>query len=61
MMATPKATPATARPVPRLHRPPVGDYFSSLETNNINQRVRSGRLVEQTTMTHGCYWKKCSF
>ncbi len=39
----------------------VGDYFSSLETNNINQRVRSDGWWNKLTMTHGCYWKKCSF
>ncbi len=37
------------------------DYFSSLETNNINQRVRSDGWWNKLTMTHGCYWKKCSF
>ena len=39
----------------------VGDYFSSLETININQRVRSDGWWNKLTMTHGCYWKKCSF
>ncbi len=39
----------------------VGDYFSSLETTNINQRVRSDGWWNKLTMTHGCYWKKCSF
>ena len=39
----------------------VADYFSSLETNNINQRVRSDGWWNKLTMTHGCYWKKCSF
>ena len=40
---------------------PVANYFSSLETNNINQRVRSDGWWNKLTMTHGCYWKKCSF
>lgn len=39
----------------------IGDYFSSLETTNINQRVRSDGWWNKLTMTHGCYWKKCSF
>ncbi|MBL9006439.1 MAG: hypothetical protein JNJ46_19445, partial [Myxococcales bacterium] len=39
----------------------IADYFSSLETNNINQRVRSDGWWNKLTMTHGCYWKKCSF
>ena len=39
----------------------IADYFSSLETNNVNQRVRSDGWWNKLTMTHGCYWKKCSF
>ena len=39
----------------------VADYFSSLETTNVNQRVRSDGWWNKLTMTHGCYWKKCSF
>ncbi len=36
-------------------------YFSTLETSNINQRVRSDGWWSKMTMAHGCYWKKCSF
>jgi hypothetical protein len=39
----------------------LDDYFSSLETNNINKRVRCDGWWNKMTMTHGCYWKKCSF
>ncbi|HKA90211.1 MAG TPA: B12-binding domain-containing radical SAM protein [Haliangiales bacterium] len=37
------------------------DYFSSLETNNVTQRVRVDGWWNKMTMAHGCYWKKCSF
>jgi radical SAM superfamily enzyme YgiQ (UPF0313 family) len=39
----------------------VADYFSSLETNNVTQRVRVDGWWNKMTMAHGCYWKKCSF
>jgi radical SAM superfamily enzyme YgiQ (UPF0313 family) len=39
----------------------VRDYFSTLETINVNQRVRSDGWWNKMTMAHGCYWKKCSF
>jgi hypothetical protein len=40
---------------------PLDVYFSTLETVNINQRVRSDGWWNKLTMAHGCYWKKCSF
>jgi radical SAM superfamily enzyme YgiQ (UPF0313 family) len=39
----------------------VEDYCSTLETININQRIRSDGWWNKLTMAHGCYWNKCSF
>lgn len=39
----------------------VQDYCSTLETININQRIRSDGWWNKLTMAHGCYWNKCSF
>ncbi len=36
-------------------------YYSTLETTNLNQRVRTDGWWNKLTMAHGCYWKKCSF
>jgi radical SAM superfamily enzyme YgiQ (UPF0313 family) len=38
-----------------------GDYFTPLETFNVNQRLYSEGWWNKLTMAHGCYWKKCSF
>jgi radical SAM superfamily enzyme YgiQ (UPF0313 family) len=39
----------------------VQDYFSTLETTNINQRIHSDGWWNKLTMAHGCYWRKCAF
>lgn len=39
----------------------VRDYFTALETVNVNQRLYSDGWWNKLTMAHGCYWKKCSF
>ena len=39
----------------------IKDYFTPLETFNVNQRLYSEGWWNKLTMAHGCYWKKCSF
>lgn len=39
----------------------VKNYFSTLETTNINQRLHSDGWWNKMTMAHGCYWRKCAF
>jgi hypothetical protein len=39
----------------------VAQYFTALETVNVNQRLYADGWWNKLTMAHGCYWKKCSF
>ncbi|HKP59721.1 MAG TPA: radical SAM protein [Polyangiales bacterium] len=39
----------------------VPNYFDTIETINVNQRLYSDGWWNKMTMAHGCYWNKCAF